>query len=84
MLERVHGVPIELAIDDGADGDTDRCLAVLRIALEALHNALRHARPEHVIVVSLAASTARSSVEVHDDGIGFEPASAELRSRHSA
>ncbi|HWE33243.1 MAG TPA: GAF domain-containing sensor histidine kinase [Solirubrobacteraceae bacterium] len=81
MLERVHGVPIELAVDDGVDGDTDRCLSVLRIAHEALHNALRHARPEHV-TVSLGAVNGALTVEVHDDGVGFDPASAELRSRH--
>jgi signal transduction histidine kinase len=81
MLERVHGVPIALWVGDGVDGDTDRCLAVLRIAHEALHNALRHARPEHV-TVSLAHVDGTLTVEVHDDGVGFEPASTELRSRH--
>jgi signal transduction histidine kinase len=81
MLERVHGVPIELAIDDHVDGDTDRCLGVLRIAHEAIHNALRHARPEQV-TVALAQDNGTLTVEVHDDGIGFEPSSAELRSRH--
>ncbi|HEV3055034.1 MAG TPA: GAF domain-containing sensor histidine kinase [Solirubrobacteraceae bacterium] len=81
MLERVHGVPIELAIDDHVDGDTDRCLGVLRIAHEAIHNALRHARPEQV-TVALAQENGTLTVEVHDDGIGFEPSSAELRSRH--
>jgi signal transduction histidine kinase len=81
MLERVHGVPIGLDIDDQVDGDTDRCLGVLRIAHEAIHNALRHARPEQV-TVALAQDNGTLTVEVHDDGIGFEPSSAELRSRH--
>jgi signal transduction histidine kinase len=81
MLERVHGVPIKLDIGDQVDGDTDRCLAVLRIAHEAIHNALRHARPEQV-TVALAQDNGTLTVEVHDDGIGFEPSSAELRSRH--
>jgi signal transduction histidine kinase len=81
MLERVHGVPIDLAIDDRVDGDTDRCLGVLRIAHEAIHNALRHARPEQV-TVALTEDDGALTVEVHDDGIGFEPSSAELRSRH--
>jgi signal transduction histidine kinase len=81
MLERVHGVPIELDIDDQVGGDTDRCLAVLRIAHEAIHNALRHARPEQV-TVALAQDNGTLTVEVHDDGIGFEPSNTELRSRH--
>jgi signal transduction histidine kinase len=81
MLERVHGVPIELDIDGDVDGDTERCLAVLRIAHEAIHNALRHARPGHVHVV-LSQINGAMTVEVNDDGIGFEPGSGELRSRH--
>ena len=83
MLGRVHGV------DDRArgrrataDGDAgERGFAILRIAHEALHNAVRHARAEHV-TVRLIATADEVTVEVADDGIGFEPASAEVRSRH--
>ncbi len=51
MLRRVHGVEIELVSDGGVDGgDPERELAVLRIVHEALHNALRHARAEHIRV----------------------------------
>ena len=55
--------------------------AILRIAHEALHNAVRHARAEHV-TVRLIARGDRGDVEVTDDGIGFDPDGAELRSRH--
>jgi signal transduction histidine kinase len=79
MLGRVHGVEVELVSDGvfaaGEDGDHD--LALLRIVHEALHNAVRHSGARR-IVVRLGADGA----EVSDDGVGFEPARAELRSRH--
>ena len=81
MLERVHGVPIELDVEGDMDGAADRCQAVLRIAHEALHNALRHAGPGHVRV-SLRETDGTLAVAVSDDGIGFQPDLAELRSKH--
>jgi signal transduction histidine kinase len=81
MLERVHGVAIGLDVEGDVDGQAERCLAVLRIANEAIHNALRHASPEHVSV-SLHATNGELTVAVTDDGIGFEPSRRELRSRH--
>jgi signal transduction histidine kinase len=81
MLERVHGVPIDLQSDGAIDGTPERDLAVLRIAHEALQNALRHADPKHV-ALRLSAQDGELVVEVTDDGVGFEPDRAELRSRH--
>ncbi|MGA2925207.1 MAG: GAF domain-containing sensor histidine kinase [Solirubrobacteraceae bacterium] len=84
MLARVHGVEIELQADGAIDEraqPAERRVAVLRIAHEAVHNALRHARAQHVRV-ALRASGGRLVVEVNDDGVGFEPGRAELRSRH--
>jgi signal transduction histidine kinase len=78
MLSRVHDVPIELVVDGqptAADGRRDA--AMLRIADEALHNAVRHAGA-HEIVVRLD----ERGIEVHDDGAGFDPGEARLRSRH--
>ncbi len=85
MLGRIHGVAIELEVDgavtppNGAGGERD--FAILRIAHEALHNAVQHARAEHV-TVRLAEHQQRVRVEVSDDGIGFDPAGAGVRSRH--
>jgi signal transduction histidine kinase len=78
MLTRVHGVQIEL-ISDGSipDGGVDRDLALLRIVDEALHNALRHARAQHIAV-----RLAPDSIEVSDDGVGFEPREPQLRAKH--
>ena len=84
MLRRVHGVAIELHADTGSEaaGAADRDLAVLRIVHEALHNAVRHARAERVSVRASRQADGVLVVEVNDDGIGFDPERAELRSRH--
>jgi signal transduction histidine kinase len=49
--------------------------ALYRIALEALNNALKHARAQH-IVVSIRQKEACVVLEVTDDGVGFDPALA--------
>jgi signal transduction histidine kinase len=52
---------------------------VLRIAQEALQNALRHARADHV-AVRIGAADGVLELEVRDDGTGFDPLSPEVRS----
>jgi signal transduction histidine kinase len=84
MLARVHGIDIVLEVHgDGAteNGDGERELEVLRIAHEALHNAVRHAAAHHV-VVDLDGRGPTLKVEVVDDGAGFDPDDPELRSHH--
>ena len=81
MLERLHGVEIELRLDGSAEAGHDRDGGVLRIAQEAIHNALRHSGAGHISVV-LARVAAGIVVEVSDDGSGFAPDDPELRSRH--
>jgi signal transduction histidine kinase len=85
MLARIHGVAIELDVDGvlaTANGDAgERDFAILRIAHEALHNAVQHARAKHV-TVRLIVLGDQVTVEVSDDGIGFDPDGAEVRSRH--
>jgi signal transduction histidine kinase len=84
MLGRVHGIEISLEVDrppERINGAGEREFAILRIAHEALHNAVRHARAEHV-AVRLSEQRDQLIVEVHDDGVGFDPDRAELRSRH--
>src|SRR2546421_10000568 len=72
----MHGIPVVLEIDDEVRiGVGDR--EVLRIAQEALHNAVRHAGARQV-TIRLRPGT----LEVTDDGTGFDPADPELRSRH--
>jgi signal transduction histidine kinase len=83
VLRRVHDVAIELDIDDGVGTGIDkgRDREILRIALEALHNALRHAAA-HGVAVRLGDHDGRLVLEVQDDGIGFQPSDDELRSKH--
>ena len=82
MVARTHGTDVELRIDPGVTSDGgERELALLRIAHEALHNAVRHAHAEHV-VVCLTGDDGRTVIEVSDDGIGFDPHAADVRSRH--
>jgi signal transduction histidine kinase len=80
VLARVHGHVVELSLDgdDAPRGDGDS--EVLRIAQEALQNALRHAGAEH-IDVSLEADNGRLRLAVSDDGVGFDPADPSLRAR---
>jgi signal transduction histidine kinase len=80
VLRRVHHREIGLAIVGDApvaapiEGD------VFRIAQEALHNALRHAGPSQIDVV-LRSEPAALALTVRDDGVGFEPYAAGVRSR---
>jgi signal transduction histidine kinase len=81
MLERIHGVEIQLRSDGASMGDGERDLAVLRIAHEAVNNSLRHAGAAH-ITVRFEGDDRRVRLEVADDGSGFDPDAAELRARH--
>jgi signal transduction histidine kinase len=84
MLRRLHHVQIDVEIDDSvagtgaAGGARDR--EVLRVAQEALQNAIRHADP-HRLGVRLGRHDGHLELEVSDDGAGFDPAEPELRSR---
>jgi signal transduction histidine kinase len=79
VLERVHGTPIELAIDGERRLPRGVEAEVFRIAQEALTNALRHAGAARV-AVSLALDGSRLELAVRDDGCGFVPERA--RGRH--
>jgi signal transduction histidine kinase len=79
--EASHGTGIDIDVD--ADASSDRLApnvaAVLyRVAQEAVRNAIRHASPKHVRIVLLRTTDA-VTLEVHDDGRGFDLAAAERR-----
>jgi signal transduction histidine kinase len=80
LVGRLHAVPIELDAGDGLSAGPRRDPEVLRIAQEALHNALRHSGASRV-AVRLAARDGRLALEVTDDGAGFSPEDPQLRSR---
>jgi signal transduction histidine kinase len=82
MVARTHGTDVQLEVEPGFPSDGgERELALLRIAHEALHNAVRHANANHV-VVRLAEDNGAPLVEVSDDGVGFDPDATDVRSRH--
>ena len=71
---------IEVDLEDDLEVEPARAREILRIAQEALANALRHAEAEHVWV-RLGAEDGRLVLEVRDDGVGFDPGAAAVRSR---
>jgi signal transduction histidine kinase len=80
MLQRVHGREVELRISGAARTDPEAEGEVLRIAQEALNNAIRHAEAER-IELRLQARDGRLTLTVADDGVGFDPEAPGLRSR---
>jgi signal transduction histidine kinase len=80
VLRRVHGRDIELRITGSARPAPDTEAEVLRIAQEALHNALRHAGAGR-IELRMETRDGKLMVIVADDGVGFDPDEPGLRSR---
>jgi PAS domain S-box-containing protein len=56
----------------------DAAVALFRIAQEALHNVAKHARAKRVRV-AVGAASGEMSVEIGDDGAGFDPLAADAR-----
>ena len=82
MVSRVHGIEVKLSTSSVPGLDAPRDAQVLRIANEAVHNAVRHAAASHVTVDLRGDGNALLALEVTDDGHGFDPGDPELRSRH--
>lgn len=80
LLQRLGLREIELVVDDELPPDPARDREILRIAQEALQNALKHAQASHVSV-KLHANDGRLVLEIEDDGIGFDVTAEEIRSR---
>jgi signal transduction histidine kinase len=84
MVSSVHGIEVTLHVGAHAlpEPDPPRDAELLRIANEAVHNAVRHAGADHVTVELSGAGDSQLTLSVTDDGAGFDPADPELRSRH--
>jgi signal transduction histidine kinase len=80
VLQRVHGHAVALTLDGDAELSTPGDGEVLRIAQEALQNAVRHAGAER-IDVSLQTDNGHLRLAITDDGAGFDPADPALRAR---
>lgn len=67
------------------EGDLDRPLSMetrrhlLFFCKEALHNASRHGRPDAVRITFVASAGRAVSVEIEDDGCGFDPTNGQGR-----
>jgi signal transduction histidine kinase len=83
MLRGLHDAAIEVTIGPLPEPEHARDATILRIAQEAIGNAIRHAGASRV-AVKLAPDPGGGGLvlEVSDDGVGFAPADPELRSRH--
>ena len=80
VVRRLQQCEIDLDLDEDLAREPERDADVLRIAQEALQNALRHADAKH-IALQLNGDDGRLVLAVVDDGVGFDPADRELRSR---
>jgi signal transduction histidine kinase len=69
---RARSVPVHSPLSPTAE------VALLRIGQEALSNAARHGKPEH-LDVELRAHAQELVLSVHDDGVGFDPAASAPR-----
>jgi signal transduction histidine kinase len=79
VLRRTHKREIDLEISGDAPVPAVVETDAFRIAQEALHNALRHAGAARIGVV-LRCEPGRLELTVTDDGAGFEPGAAGMRS----
>ena len=70
-LRRIHRAAIEARIDEGDRLPPDQQLGILRIAQEALHNAVKHAGPVPIRLDLRHAGDATRLV-VSDEGPGFD------------
>lgn len=80
VLRRLGHEQVELDVSEAPQPDGARDAEVLRIAQEAIQNALRHANAGRV-AVSLGGGDGRVLLRVEDDGLGFDPRAPEVRSR---
>ncbi|MDH6706225.1 signal transduction histidine kinase [Kitasatospora sp. MAA19] len=82
VLDRAHTADVAFAADQVRALPPAQEAALLRVAQEALHNALRHSGAGRV-TVTLAGTPARGAVlRVRDDGHGFDPESVRRAGRH--
>jgi signal transduction histidine kinase len=80
LVRRLEQREIDLDLADQLPRNPARDGEVLRIAQEALQNALRHAQAGH-IAVRLHGDGSSLRLEVADDGLGFDPDDPGLRAQ---
>ena len=68
-----RGIDVRIEASEIPDLDSDRAVILYRVAREALTNASKHARAQHVVVL-LHEDAGLIRLTVRDDGCGFDPA----------
>ncbi|MEU9129784.1 GAF domain-containing sensor histidine kinase [Kitasatospora sp. NPDC048540] len=82
VLDRAHSAEVSFRPAEVRALPPAREAALLRVAQEALHNALRHAGAR-AVTVSLTGTADRGAVlRITDDGRGFDPESVRRGGRH--
>ncbi|MFI8234468.1 GAF domain-containing sensor histidine kinase [Streptomyces sp. NPDC085900] len=81
VLDRAHSARVSFDSQGVRALPSAQEEAVLRVAQEALHNALRHSGAEHVDVTLTRHGTA-AVLRVTDDGCGFDPKAIRRAGRH--
>jgi signal transduction histidine kinase len=72
VLRARHKLAVEQELDGEPDLSLEKKQALYRIAQEALHNIVKHARAS-AIVLRLIRQANETILEVHDNGRGFDP-----------
>ncbi|MGG7574670.1 GAF domain-containing sensor histidine kinase [Streptomyces sirii] len=81
VLDRAHCARVTFAAQGVRVLPAAQEEAVLRVAQEALHNALRHSGAEHV-EVTLSRNGHGALLRIADDGSGFDPKAVRRAGRH--
>jgi signal transduction histidine kinase len=68
-----YGVEVNAHLDDEPDVPVSTKEALYRIAQEAMHNTVKHARAQN-IDLSLERHNGHLHLQISDDGLGFDPA----------
>lgn len=72
-LRARYRLAVDAILGPEPDLPTDVKEALYRVAQEALHNTVKHARAQHVWL-TLTSDADGVALEVRDDGVGFDPA----------
>lgn len=74
-------VEYELIAPRSVSASSEISLILYKVAREALHNIRKHAQA-HRITIELAERSGGIAMSIADDGVGFEPATGRLRTKH--